>query len=295
MMKRSLHICYEYVVAKMIGFLELPSGRMGNVLLQYVFLRQLADRLGIDYFHMKLPYAQYFENFSRRNISWKLLFTRKWQVDLKYIEDMGVDDFIKEAEDRSRDGYTIILKPPVLGHLFEFKEENPAKFLKIRAQYQCYVENPEKKVLAGLHFRGTDFKEWNDLAVLPTEYYLNAINYILKTVDGDAGRVRWLMFTDDNCFSTYCDTLKFLQDKGFDFVAGDAGNHAMEDFCRLSQCDYIVSSPSTFAIMAAIMGKENKKIIHNRKWVTSCSQKGEAFWKDIEGNKVPWYQVIGLI
>lgn len=279
----------------MIGFLKPPSGRMGNVLIQYVFLRQLAERIGNDYFHVKLPYDQYFEDFGRRNVSLKLLLSKKWRVDLRYIESAGMDAFIKEAADKNREGYTIVLEPPILGHLFEFKEENPARFLKVKEQYQSKIENRENKVLAGLHFRGTDFKAWNPMASLSAEYYRDSINCILKKFDDNPGKVRWLLFTDDNHFPPYCDTLEYLKSKGLDYVAGNADNPIMVDFCRLSQCDYIVSSPSTYAIMAAIMGKENKKIIHNRQWVEYCTQKGEAFWKEIKENSVPWYQVIALL
>lgn len=279
----------------MIGFLKTPPGRMGNVLIQYVFLRQLSERIGIDYFHGKLPYAQYFEEFERRNISLKLLLSKKWRVDLEHIEREGADVFIREAAERDREGYTIVLEPPVLGHLFEFKDENPARFLKVRRQYDHEMEPQEGKVLVGLHFRGTDFREWNRMASLPSEYYRDAIDSILKRFNGDSDKLRWYLFTDDNAFLPYCETVRYLQSRGLDFIAGNAGNPVMADFCRLSQCDYIVSSPSTYAVMAAILGKENKKIIHNRKWVAYCVQNGEAFWKEIEDHAVPWYQVIELV
>lgn len=295
-MKRSLHVYCKYAVIRMIGFFSSPSGRMGNVLIQYIFLRQLAERIGTEFFHIRLPYSQYFEGFGRRNLSLKFLLSKKkWWVDLNAIESVGVDAFIKEAKDKNKKGYIIILKPPMLGHLFEFKEENPARFLKIKDKYWCGIENRENKTLVGLHFRGSDFKGWNDRAVLSTEYYRNAINAVLKRLAGDSEKVRWLLFTDDNEFLAYCETLKYLQSIGFDFVAGNADNPMMEDFCRLSQCDYIISSPSTFAIMAAIIGKENKKIIHNKEWVLYCVQKGESFWEDIMENCVPWYQVIELL
>lgn len=39
----------------MIGFEKEPTGRMGNVLIQYVFLRQLAEKIGVDYFILNFP------------------------------------------------------------------------------------------------------------------------------------------------------------------------------------------------------------------------------------------------
>lgn len=279
----------------MIGFLDVPSGRMGNVLIQYMFMRQLAEKIGIDYFHVKLPYDQYFEGLGRRNISLGLLLSKKWQINLKYIENIGVDAFIEEAVNKNREGYAIVLEPPLLGHLFEFQEDNPARFLRIKEKYALKICNTDNKIMVGLHFRGTDFKAWNSVASLSAEYYLDAIELLMKELSEDPRGVCWKLFTDDNDFPAYCATVKYLQEKGADLVRGDAERSMIDDFYQLSQCDYIVSSPSTYAIVAAIMGKENKKVIQNKQWVEYCVQKGEVFWRKMKENEIPWYQVVEFL
>lgn len=279
----------------MIGFLDVPSGRMGNVLIQYMFMRQLAERIGIECFHVRLPYHQYFEEFERRNMSLQLALSKKWRVNLKYIENIGVDAFIGEAINKNREGYSIVLEPPLLGHLFEFMEDNPARFLKIKEKYTQEICNTDNRVEVGLHFRGTDFKEWNSVASLTPEYYQDAIELLMKELSEDLRGVNWKLFTDDNDFPAYRDTVKYLQKKGADVLLGDANRSMIADFYQLSQCEYIISSPSTFAIVAAIIGKENKKIIQSKRWVEYCVQNGEEFWTKMKKNQVPWYSVMAFM
>lgn len=279
----------------MIGFLDVPSGRMGNVLIQYVFLRQLAERMEADYFHVKLPYHQYFEGFGKRHVSLGLRFAKMWKVDIAYIEDVGIKTFLMEAKERNREGYLIVLQPPLLGHLFEFVEENPARFLKIKEKYTKKIENQGEKILVGLHFRGTDFKMWNSRASLSAKYYQNAIDMLMETLRNELQGVCWQLFTDDNDFPPYLAVAEYLQKRGATLMMGDADHLMISDFYQLSQCDYIVSSPSTYAIMAAIMGKENKMIIQNKEWVEYCVQNGEDFWRKMKENQVPWYHVMAFI
>lgn len=278
---------------KMIGFLEIPTGRLGNVMIQYAFLRQLSERIGTDYFHVKMPYCDKINNFGKVNLSLNVIFGKKWNVDKKYIEKVGITSFIEEAQQMNQRGYHIVLKPPVLGYLFEFKDENPARFFEINSQYCLPMENKQKKILVGLHFRGTDFEEWNQKASLKVDYYKKSIEKVIKEYGLE--NIKLCLFTDDNKFKTYNETIKFVQDMHLDYIPGDEKNAMMCDFYQLSQCDCIISSPSTFAVMAAIMGKKNKKIIHNKEWAEHCASNGESFWKSIILNEIPYYNIMCLI
>ena len=65
----------------------------------------------------------------------------------------------------------------------------------------------------------------------------------------------------------------------------NSDNWGQMDFFNLSQCDYIISSPSTFCITAAMCGRKNKKIIHSKEWVVDYKLKTDyfrdIFWKTL--------------
>lgn len=276
----------------MIGFEQKPTGRMGNVLIQYAFLRQLAEKTGMDYFHPTLPYDKYFENFKAKRRPLKEFLKKKWIVSNAYISEVGMEQFIIEAKEKS--DYSIVLKPPVLGHLLEWESENQMRFVRVKDEHSkdavgnAYIGR--KKI--GIHFRATDFREWDINAVLDFEYYKNAVDYVMGRLEED--EPIFLLFTDENEFDTYRQTMTYLEEKGLNYIAGDAKRPMMSDFVGLSECDVIISSPSTFAICAALYGKEDKMVIHSKKWVDYCINRGEAFWQNVQENQNQYYNAIVL-
>ena len=54
----------------------------------------------------------------------------------------------------------------------------------------------------------------------------------------------------------------------------------IEDFTTMSQCDIIISSPSTYCISAGFIGKE-KKIIHSKEWLDYRVEEDDKFWVDL--------------
>lgn len=276
----------------MIGFLEKPTGRMGNVLIQYMFLRQLAVKMNTDYYHVELPYREYFDDFQKHNITIKLLFSKKWVIDNETINLLGIDKFIEYAKEKEKRGYNIVLKPPVLGHLFDFKDSNPAVFVCIKDKYKN-VAFEDDKIAVGVHFRGTDFAEWNEKASLCSSYYIEALSQIGNILGKDTYKVH--LFTDDIKFETYVETVEYLNKNEIDYQEESRQSSFIRDFVLLSQCDYMVSSPSTFAIVAGVLGKENKKIIHNKSWVDYCVENDENFWVDIKESNLSYYHIMSLV
>jgi len=49
----------------------------------------------------------------------------------------------------------------------------------------------------------------------------------------------------------------------------------------MTECDYIISSPSTFCISAGFVGK-NKKIIHSKDWIEKRVSVNDKFWTDLK-------------
>lgn len=281
----------------MIGFIKQPTGRMGNVLIQYCYLRQLAERIETEYFHPTLPYAKYFCGFERKKIPLKKRLTSKrHDVSNQEIEQMGTEKFICDCRERIKKNQIIVLNPPVLGHLFEFKEENPGKFICLKKENIKLDKRKQYDLILGIHFRGTDFKGWNEKASLPFEYYANAIQYLINKYEGIKIGVK--IFTDDNNFESYKKTLQYINmcAPRLDVIyMSNVQNTMIEDFEELSQCDWIISSPSTYAIMAGLVGKQHKCIIHAKQWVEYAVANGDAFWIDIQKQQVPYYDVVKIL
>lgn len=57
----------------MLGIKKISPGRMGNRLFHYHFLRQIAKKTGIDYFHKKFPDSIYFEEMEKNRNHFGLL------------------------------------------------------------------------------------------------------------------------------------------------------------------------------------------------------------------------------
>jgi hypothetical protein len=137
------------------------------------------------------------------------------------------------------------------------------------------------EVLVGVHFRGTDFKLWDEKAILDFDYYKNAIDFIKKEVKV---KLTFIIFTDDKELPAYNLTLDYLNDSELSYRLGFTDDFK-EDFYLLSQCDYVISTPSTFCITASFCGKKSKKIIHSKWFVTEYKNKSnyfrDIFWKKL--------------
>lgn len=142
---------------------------------------------------------------------------------------------------------------------------------------------------AAIHFRGTDFFQWNSDAVLDAEYYLNAIEEVPAET--------FYLFTDDKELQSYKSVVKYLEEKSKNIVNGvNTSNrqYYIGDFSVMSECDYIISSPSTYCICAGFIGK-NKKIIHCNSWVSDRVSKEDKFWVDLNNGGNEDYSLWRLI
>lgn len=151
--------------------------------------------------------------------------------------------------------------------IFKFKDPNPDQFV------------PSANV--AVHFRGGDFHEWNIDAVLDTEYYINSINSVLNTVN------HFYLFTDDESLTSYQTVVKYLKEMGASYSTGEnLRSSYINDFKTMTECDYIISSPSTYCICAGFIGRY-KKIIHSQKWIDNRVSVNDKFWVDLKngGNK----------
>jgi len=238
---------------------NINIGRFGNKLFYYNNLVQVSKHFGHDYFVPRFSNDSIFEFSSKNN---QLNSGTYVDVDYTYLIENKNNDF-KDL---------IFHLQPCLGDLFfEFDSLKTSDIFKFKNNLIPNIIND--KISVGVHFRGTDFNMWDSKAILPTKYYIDSINFILN-IDKD---VVFKLFTDDISLQSYNEVKFYLIQNNIKYELGNI-NSLEDDFINLSYCDYIISSPSTFAIAAGFCGKENKKIIHSQNWLDYQCDKGDKFW-----------------
>jgi hypothetical protein len=142
-----------------------------------------------------------------------------------------------------------------------------------------------------VHFRGTDFHTWNPKSILNYEYYYDSINEVKDSVSN------FVLFTDDVDLESFKKVKYYLDTINFEYSFGENTNnrqHYIDDFSYMTECDWIISSPSTFCISAGIIGKQ-KNIIHSKNWVMDRIIKEDKFWVDLYNGGNEDYKLWRLI
>lgn len=216
----------------------MPNFGFGNKLLYYFNLRQQANSDGVDF---NCPFFD------------------------------GLDIFEGEMQ-----GSPLIAEfktfPLCLGE--KFFGETP---LDSTHTFQLKSSDNPFETKASIHFRGTDFYNWNPDSILPSDYYISAVEEIEREVDN------FILLTDDKTLDSYKKTLEFLTERKIPYSLGENTNDRKKfktDFINMSKSDFIISSPSTFCISAGIVHKR-KKIIHSEKWISSRLSKKDTFWVNL--------------
>lgn len=238
---------------------NINIGRFGNKLFYYNNLIQTSKHFGHNYSVSR------FENdniFQFSNLNEELIVTNSINLN---------SEFLIENKNNNINEDFIHLEPCLGDLFFEFDLLKTNDIFKFKFNLIPNIDND--KIYVGIHFRGTDFNLWDDKSILPTEYYVNSIDFILSSENN----VNIKLFTDDITLQSYNELKTYLEDNKINYELGDIQS-LEDDFINLSYCDYIISSPSTFAIAAGFCGKENKKIIHSKNWVDYQCGKGDKFW-----------------
>lgn len=235
---------------------NINIGRFGNKLLYYNNLVQVSHFFNQNYF------CHRFENDDIFKFS-------EFQNNIKNYDYSINHKFLIENKNYKFNN-DIIMIEPCLGDLFyEFDSLDTHKIFEFKNPI-IYDKNV---VTVGVHYRGTDFYNWDPKSILKTEYYLSAIDSVIQSCKN----VIFKLFTDDTKLESYLNTIQFLKSNNLPFKLGNP-NDLREDFINLSYSDYIISSPSTYSISAGFCGKPNKKIIHSKEWVNYQCEKKDKFW-----------------
>ena len=145
-----------------------------------------------------------------------------------------------------------------------------------------------KETRVGVHFRGQEFKIWDPKCLLDASYYINAIKFVIDELKEN---FKLTLYYDDTTLESFKTVIKWLDDNQIEYGRGEIthrynpSNWGQNDFFSLSQCDYIISTPSTFCTTAAMCGRKNKKIIHSKDFIINYKLKTDyfrdIFWKTL--------------
>ncbi len=270
----------------MIVVNKINSGKMGNKLFQYNFLKQLVGKTDLKFIHPKFPESKYFLDMRRHKGKFNIFFKKKIKYSQKKIIHLGQNSFLEELCYNDSKEILSIIEPPILGELFfDYLFIDPNELIKIKSKYQLNQRRQSLNVKISLHFRGGDFARWEPRAVLPTKYYLDAIEMCRKEFNK---KIDWHLFTDDKSLESFNLVSNHLKSSNIFFGSPDA--EPIFDFIALMNSDVIISSPSTYAIWAGILGKR-KKIIHSKKWLSYAIQQKSKFWIDTINYRSKYYNI----
>ena len=256
-------------------------GRFGNQLIYYLNLRKFAKFSNSNWF---VPEWSGSQLFNRHGES-KNFYEKSVIVNRQQVEQIGIENIINISKE-----FNVLLRPPLLGEVFFdiCSEKAPVEDFLIE---KTKVENT-----AGIHFRGTDFASWNPKAILPSNYYINAIEWICNQPDQPK---EYVIFTDDKSLISIKDVITYLDKSNLkwsfspNFTDENKTCNFMKDFIKLSKSKFIISSPSTFSISAGIIS--NAKIIHSKEWIDSRNNVNDKFWVELYKGGNACYSIYKLI
>ena len=146
---------------------------------------------------------------------------------------------------------------------------DPRFFLELKDEYKQKLD--ENILNIGIHIRGDDIISRNGnngREIHEFEYYKNCINNVI--LHNNSIDCLFHICTDDTNFTTYLDTLSYLNSKKLNYMIGPSNgnkNNFIYDFSLLSECDILINSSSTFSMCAGFLGKKDKQIIHSKIWI----------------------------
>lgn len=258
-----------------LGFANRPTGRFGNQLFQYYFLARFARATNSSKFHPPFLGKEMFENFGLQIGNYAAsIGMPSTRLSIEQLKEFKWSDLIQFTEAQFNSGRKVILPTGILDYCFY--EDQPDSIETIFRSKKKYQEVGFHRESIALHFRGTDFHNWNEAAVMDAEYYFKALDSLREKIDVDEYRIE--LFTDDPSHSTVKKILRYPK------VHLSTEKNYLKAFLQISRSNVLVSSPSTYAYWAGVLG--NKKIIINSSsWINSEIEKGDKFWMPVRLGK----------
>lgn len=271
-----------------IGLRATPKGGFGNRLLAFMVLRQLADRFRTPYFSTNSLDRQVIAGIHHPS----LIPLRKGHYVRLAADDILSDGGLDVLRRHLEKGLSVALKPPLLGEaLARVGHRPPSQLVRLKSK-MCVNHRRElgSKALATFHLRGTDFAEWEPRAILGPEYYLRALDLIRSELPKNQ---LLRICTDDAHHPALLPLREKLEKVPLLLSSVRCTNPMVCDFVAMVESRFIVSSPSTFAITAGLLGKA--EVVHSKNWVDFKATEGELFWSKIRENKLLGYSLRAVV
>ena len=258
------------------------SGQLGNHLFQSNLLLQVSNLLGCGiYFRSNLIDDLF---VAKQNINFVALARTRsiTSYSISQIEEMGFDYWVEAVRNDFANRRLVILGPGVAGKIFFQSCVNPpGDFIKFVPPFAQRKDFPA----VAIHFRAGDFGVWNPKAILPESYYMNSLDHLESM---GLNVMNSYFATDDPTHPTSVRIAKRIG-KPLKIKASVSC-----DFQYLSNSQFLISSPSTFAFWAAALGKD-VGVIHSKDWLDENESLGVKFWMDLRKNESNFYRVIAEI
>lgn len=203
------------------------------------------------------------------------------------LQDPGnASEFLNKVRAKLTKRRAVIIFGPMLGsHLVALQSYDQIRQVQVRSS-TCPAGLPVGDELFGaVHFRFGDFIEWDPTAVLPSNYYLDAI---IASVE------KWhipkfIPVFDDYSHPALPAVTKYLRQNGLSITEPRCAGHVGCDFALLRRANIVISSPSTFAISAVILGRG--KAIQSATWTARRAERGDIFWSAVRSGTFRHYRV----
>lgn len=267
-----------------LGMCKRFSGQLGNQLFQMHFIMQLAKESQVKYFHRRSVCGNILEEGAAINTQLILSRFRNRYFSLKDIESVGFYRWHEECKSLLGANWNVFLEPGILGSVFfESCLVHPKSLLNLKKEIVSRIDSGmnDQAPKGAIHFRGNDFLQWNPNAILDLQYYMNSIDLIVS----EGVDIKNISLSTDDPEHPISRAIYRRINRIPSFE-----NQIGEDFAILAECDFLISSPSTFAFWAGVFGKE-KKIIHSKKWLDYNESKEIKFWSDIRKSTSDVYSV----
>lgn len=253
-----------------------PKGGFGNRVLNYLNLRTIAHRLDVNYFSENAVDKKIVPGIHRRPPYPRL--ARPSRIVSR--EEVHRPEFFDSARELLSFGRVIQIKPRLLlDSLVLLSVSNPANFASISGKVcETHAHRPLAKAV--MHLRGGDFAGWKRGSIHGADYYLSALEKLNSDEEGMFVRV----CSDDQEHPAYGKVVQHLQSRKLFIEPSGCLNPFLCDLVSMRDAQYVVSSPSTFAIVAGLLG--GARMIFSQQWVDSQTSEGEVFWTAVHQHQI---------
>jgi len=252
----------------------IPQGRLGNIIFQYQALINIFNNNSVRIFGISndffncikiknnkikiIPVSNFTEKYIIKYISNILSLLIILKIFSYYTPKVNVNEIGYSDEDYHVEKKNGFFKSIIVFRGFcqhdKFIEPTPViKDYLLKNAEENLKDIPIEKRIA-IHLRFGDYSNWSVYGmknvILPDNYYLKAIEYIKLNIQNPV----FIVFSDDivaaNKIFNLCDDM---------FIYHNAGTNL--DFAAITSCSHAIISASTYSWWAAMLIKNDKKII----------------------------------